>query len=972
MRFQVLGPLRVSADDRALTLGARQQQILLALLCSAANTAIHPDRLVDEIWGESPPRSAHHLVQVYVSRLRKLLGEVDGQPRIVLEPAGYVLRVDAEELDALQLSSLAARARDLADDEQFAAWQFLEQAAALWRGKPFGDLADESELLRTHAAGLTEIYLNAVEDRIEVGLDLGHHLELAEELENLTSHHPYRERLWRLLMLAHYRAGRQVEALRTFQTLRQTLGEDLGIEPTPESADLEQAILLHDPALLWEPPPPPSTLPASLTSFVGRSFEISEVTKLIDTARIVTLTGSGGIGKTRLAIEAARRVRQRFPDGLWWIDLASLPRGEDVVGEVAQALGVATQPGKTLTETVVQSLLRRTALLVIDNCEHVADGVAAFVTAALQNADGVRVLATSRTPLRVSGESLWIVPSLSLPSGGPEATPGLPYSDAIELFVERGSTVAPWFQLDTENSAHIVAICTRLDGLPLAIEMAAAHLRVMTPSEIADALHNRFAVLVRREREEMARHGTLRTALDWSYGLLVPEAQQAFDNLAVFPGSFSLDAAAHIAFTHIDEPSTREMMTDLVEASLVTTLDHAGNARFRLLETLREYALTNLRASGRLAHVRATHAEYFVESFARAGADVGEPAFVDWIGRFADSYGDVQQAIDWFFETGRAVEALSLAPPLMHFWMRTGSAPEARRWGKRMVEAGEIAAPAHQAAAHSAIAFAGTILANDPQEVVAHADRAIALSRESDDQRELGVALFVRANVALMVGDFATVHEVASEGLRVSERIGFDWGRGGCLSSLAFWHFYGGGSLEEARAMAVEAVSIFRAVGDLGGQVVLNPVAAIALRQGDLAAAERYALDTAAVASGTGWEATALVNLAEVFLARSELNKADSTLQRAAVRALDTGLENWFRIALRDMAQLALQRGNALAATTLMGASRRNMPVWGLDPAIYGAIEDGAKESLSEASFKEAADAGYELSIEELLQLALS
>ncbi|MDJ0499157.1 MAG: BTAD domain-containing putative transcriptional regulator, partial [Acidimicrobiia bacterium] len=791
------------------------------------------------------------------------------------------------------------------------------------------------------------------------------------ELEQLTGEHPYRERLWQQLMLALYRSGRQVDALRTFQSLRQTLGEDLGIDPAPESNELERAILLHDPDLLWEPPPPPSNLPASLTSFVGRAVEIAEVTKLIDTARLVTLTGPGGIGKTRLALEAAKRVRDRFADGLWWIDLAPLRPGDEVVAEVARVLGVAAQPGKTLTESVAQSLVRRTALLVLDNCEHVADGAAAFVSDALRVADGIRVLATSRVPLRVSGESLWIVPALSMPDSHSDTAPGLPYSDAIELFVERGAGIAPWFRLDATNSAEVVAICTRLDAIPLAIEMAAAHLRVMTPSEIAGALYNRFEVLVRREHDRVLRHETLQTALDWSYELLLPELQTAFDNLAVFPGSFSLDAATHIAFVHAEDLLPRGIITALVESSMVTTLEHRGDTRFRLLETLREYGLANLRASGRLEGARDAHANYFVRHFAPAAADVGEPPFVEWISRLASSYGDVELAMEWLFERDRAIEALTLAPALLHYWVRTGNAPEARRWGKRMVESGSDSSPELRSAAHAAISFAGTIMADDPAQAVAHADRAIALGRDSNHRRALVMALFVRANAALLVGDFEALYTAATEGIEESERTGFNWGRGGCLSTLAFWHFYGGGSLDNARALGTEAVSIFRAVGDLGGQVVLNPVPAIALRQGDMAAAERYALDTAAVASGTGWEATALVNLAEVYLAQGELENAEQTLERAAVRALDTGLENWLRMALRDMAQVALRRGNALKAARLMGASRRNMPVWGLDPSVYEPLESKTTEILGAASCQEAADEGFALDTEGLLKLAL-
>ncbi len=969
MRFQVLGPLRMFVDGTEIPLGGRQQQKLLALLCASPNSALHPDYLVDEIWGDEPPRSAHHLVQVYVSRLRKLLGSDDEQPSIVLEPGGYELRVAECELDSLQLMSVASVHRVQGADRTSEVWQALTNAAELWRGPPYGDLADESDSLRTSAASLTEIYLRVTEERIEAGLELGYHLDVVGELEALTAEHPYRERFWQQLMMALYRSGRQAEALRSFQSLRTILGDDLGIEPSPASANLERAVLLQDASLLWEPPLPVSNLPVSLTSFVGRGTEVAEVSKLIDTARIVTLTGPGGVGKTRLAIEAARAIRGRFRDGLWWIDLSLIPTGEQVGLEIARAMGIAAQGGKTLSESVAQSLIHRTALLIIDNCEHVADAVAAFAADALRVAEKVRILATSRTPLHAPGEMLWIVPSLSVPEVGHADSPSTPYSEATELFVQRGIQVAPWFQLDPDNGADIVAICVQLDGLPLAIEMAAAHLRIMTPAEIAEALRNRFEMLVGRDRETTPRHETLQAAIDWSYELLPPETRVAFDNLAVFPASFGLEAAAEIAFAHLDEGLARETMTELVESSMVATLGHEGGSRFRLLETLREYGLTNLRSRGDLERLRARHAEYFIDNFLPSLAEIGERTFVHWIDRLDTSYRDVQEAMGWLFDNGHASAGSRLAPALVHYWYRTGNTREARRWGRRILESEEELPGVLQSAAHNALALAGTILADDPAETVAHVAHAVALARESGDSGALVMALFGQANAALLVGDFDTVRDAAQEGITLSQRIGYEWGRGACLSALGFWHFFAGGSLDEARSVAMEALRIFRAVGDLGGQVVLNPVSAIALRQGDVAAAERNALDTAAIAVGTGWEASALVNLAEVFLAQGEYERADATLRRGALRALDCGLENWFRMAVRDMAQMASQCGDGLLAARLIGASRRNMPAWGLDPAVYEAVEAAAIDILGHSSFVEASEEGFDLPIEELVEL---
>jgi predicted ATPase/DNA-binding SARP family transcriptional activator len=590
MQFEILGSPRVMVDGDPLPLGSPQQQKLLALLLVSPNRAISTDRLIDELWGDDPPPSARHLVQVYASRLRNVLGSDGEGSRISHENDGYLVRVRPEDVDALSLSSRIPSARALLATDPAGAARELQAIVALRRGQPFGNLADDCPTLQAEAVGFEESYLEAVTCLAEARLELGHHAELIPELEKLTREHPYREQLWAQRMLALYRSGRQAEALRTYQQLSRVLGDDLGIEPSTEVRHLEERILLQDVGLLWEVPPPPNNLPTPLTSFVGRDAEIAEIAKLVDTFRLTTLTGPGGIGKTRLAIEVAQRLQLQFPDGIWWVDLAPVgdPGGVEIA--LARVLGVTEQPGTALVDSLVRALLRREALVVMDNCEHLASAVADLFTALLREAGGIRILATSRLLLHVPGEVRWSVPSLSMPHVDELTTAALPAADAIGLFIDRGTAADPGFALTAENGAEVIEICRQLDAMPLAIEMAAARVRVLAPAQIVTALADRFDLLGQRDHGVEPRHQTLKGAIDWSYQLLEPRDRRAFERLSVFAGSFDLEAAAAVARPGKSAPRMVDSITALLEASMVTTVRLEPSViHYRMLETLRAY-----------------------------------------------------------------------------------------------------------------------------------------------------------------------------------------------------------------------------------------------------------------------------------------------------------------------------------------------------------------------------------------------
>jgi predicted ATPase/DNA-binding SARP family transcriptional activator len=942
---------------------------MLALLLTSPNLPVSDNRLIDELWGDEPPPSAHHLLQVYVSQLRGLLGPSPDGPRIVREGTGYALRVEPGELDAERFGTAVAEGRQLLDRDLESAGGILARAMQLWRGAPFADLADAPPTVRAHGEHLERQHREALATWIDVHLRLGRHHELLPELVGLVADHLYDEALHGQLMLALYRCGRQAEALATARALEVRLRDDLGIDPSAEIRELYRRILLQAAELDLEPPPPPSNLPSRLTSFVGRTQELNEVAELIDACRLVTLTGPGGIGKTRLAIEVGEQQRARFPDGVWWVDLAQVTDSDTVVDALAGVLGLSPVPGTALLEAVARTLFRRTALLVLDNCEHVAGAVAQLVAAVLQATTAPRVLATSRTPLRVEGERLWTVPPLRLPAEG-ASTADLAASDAGRLFLERGRSASPSFTLDAGNAAAVAEVCRRLDGVSLAIEMAAARLPVLSPNEIVRHLDERFAMLELSAVGRLTRHRTLAAAIDASDALLSEVERAAFDRLSVFVGPFDLEAAAAVALGDADQPAVLAVVTALVEASLLDAQREGEETRYRLLETLREYGLARLRRHGIEDEVRQAHAKHYVDLAAQAAADLGTPAFTPWMDRLGQRYTELQQALGWSLAHEARAVTLRAAPALHWFWFRRGDAREAARWSARMLQGDLEAVPAELLGdVHNAATFAA-VVATDIDAGTHHNDEAVRLSREAGSAQGQATSLWARANIALTRGDVASLRRDALEALAMCDRIGDKWRRSEPLTALGFGALLDG-SLDEARAWFEQALPLYRELGDRGSLVLLNlaPLTEIALRQRDLEAAERFATEAVELGSGTAWEAAALVWYSAVKIERGDPEAAEAASSRAVRVALDAGLENWFRMAVRESARAAAGRDRYEDAALLLAASRSNMPAYGLDPAIYGRVEEQCREALGHDRFDHLGAQGAATSHHELVNL---
>ena len=561
MNFQILGPLEVRSDRGVVGLEGLKPRAVLAMLLLHPNEPVSAERLAVGLWGEDAPAGAVKTVQVHVSRLRKALGDPEA---VSTTPAGYRLRVRPGELDAERfVRGVAEGRRALEAGDPQRAGVVLRAALELWHGPALADLEFEP-FAATEIARLEEQHLVALEARVEADLVRGSHEALVSELQQLRAEHPTRERLTAQLMLALYRSGRQAEALDVYRDARQILVDAAGIEPGAELHRLHEAILRQDASLDLPTPAaelpgeldtdaaaPPigrdvpvapaadrrSALPASPNRTIGREREVESIAERLraGSVRLLTLTGPGGVGKTRLALEAARVVEADFADGARFVSLAAIERSQHVPAAIVSALEIIPLAGESPERAVERFLGVKHLLLVVDNCEHLP-GAAAFIGGLPVSCPRLTVLATSREPLHVQAEQLHPVPPLALPGPGTD----LAAVAAVALFCERARAHDPTFDLEEGSAGPVVEICRRLDGLPLALELAAARCELLSASEIAERLDDAFGP---GPRDAPARQQTLRATIDWSHDLLDDDERACFARFAVFSGGATLEAA---------------------------------------------------------------------------------------------------------------------------------------------------------------------------------------------------------------------------------------------------------------------------------------------------------------------------------------------------------------------------------------------------------------------------------------------
>ena len=661
MRFGVLGPLAAwTSDGRPVRVPEVKVRALLAQLAIEAGRVVPADRLIDRLWGDRLPANPAGALQTRASQLRAALdGAEPGARRLVVSrPPGYLLDVAPDAVDAGRFEALLTGATG----DPRARVELLDDALALWRGPVLADFADE-EFAREVTARLEELRLTAWEQRAEARLEFGEPGVLADELGDLVARHPLRERLRAAHLRALYQAGRQSEALAGYRDLRTRLIAELGVEPGPGLAALHRAILDQDPSL-GGAVGPPTNLPHPLGDLVGRDADVGEVRSLLAADRLVTLTGPGGVGKTRLALAVARDLAARFPDGTWLVELAALPAGappDEVAALVAVSVGLRDCVASDLAGKVAEAVRAKRMLLLLDNCEHVAPAVAELAAGLLRAAPGLRVLATSQRPLGVAGELLWHVPTLAEPS-------------AVELFVARAAAGAPGFALDAGNADAVAAICRRLDGIPLALELAATRVRAWGVHEVLARLDDRFRVLTAGHSGAPARQRTLRAMLDWSWELLTEAERTVLRRLSAHVDGWTLSAAE--AVSGDDDLDVPDLLARLVDRSLVTTTLGDDPPRYRLLESVAEYSSARLREAGEVAVVERRHRDHYARLAATADPHLRGPEQRRWLRRLDAEAANLRAAID---HAARDGEALPLVDSLAWYWVLRGRLGEGRR-----------------------------------------------------------------------------------------------------------------------------------------------------------------------------------------------------------------------------------------------------------------------------------------------------
>ena len=893
MQVRLFGELEAEQAGVPVPVHGAKQRALLALLALRAGQPVSADQLIDALWGDGQAAHPANALQAQIGQLRRTLGAA----AVITTDAGYALDVGPDDVDAARFEQLVAKGRRLFEEGEIAlASTALGEALRLRRGDPLAEFA-YSGFADAERARLEELLLVAIETRVEADLVLGRHGELVGELEALCREHPLRERLRELLMLALYRAGRQAEALRAYTEARDYLVDELGIDPGPALRELEARILAQDPSLAAAGPAGLETVPAPmatgnlrerLSSFVGRTRELQELSEAVRSSRLVTLIGPGGVGKTRLAVEAAATLREEHRDGAWLVEFASVTEPDGVARAVAGALGAAAagligppSPDSTV-ELIVRYLAGRSLLVVFDNCEHMIDQAAALAETLAGTVLGLRLIATSREPLGVPGEVLVSVGPLALPA-------------AVELFVDRARAVRPGFTADGHTRPVINDICGRLDGLPLAVELAAARLRSLTLATLAERLDDRFRLLTVGARTALPRQQTLRAVVDWSYDLLFEDERRLFARLSVFTGGCDLDAAEAVcADDQVPAGEVLDVLSRLVDKSLVAAPDAGRDARFIQLQTLWEYGRDRLGESGEVDAMCARHGAYYRQMAKDAHEGLRGATGPMWRERLTSELGNLRAALDWFIARGDADAALSLASGMAWLWVINSDFVEGARWlGDALGATGprrpELAATAQVLHGYFVCGyFAGMALS--PAAAVLECEEAVAALTTSDDRVRRAEALVLCATVLMRAHEFERSLDVLSEAHDLLEPAVHGW-QLALHDLIVAWNLALLGRLDDAEPAAHSSVKRFDAQGEVWLPVdSLSILALIAEAQGDLdgaSAACEALLERSRAAGQRGYVLFSLLRLAALRGRQGDDAAADGLYEEAIAYSFD-------------------------------------------------------------------------------------
>jgi predicted ATPase/DNA-binding SARP family transcriptional activator len=880
----MLGPLEVRGEgDRPVEIAGTRLRALLIRLALDASRPVSVASLTDAVWDDRPPADEANALQTLVSRLRRTLGHPES---VIQSPAGYRLSLERDDVDVYRFERAAAEgASALRAGDPAAAASRLAEALALWRGAALADVGAFADASR---ARWHDLRLAAQVDRIDAELRLGRAAAVTAELDALTGEHPLHERLAALQMTALAATGRQADALTVYERVRARLADELGVDPAAELQSVHLAVLRGElaPSADESRPLPRSNLKAQLTSFVGREDEVARIGKALEANRLVTIVGPGGAGKTRLASEAAAQILDRAADGIWLVELAPVTDAANLPQTVLGSLGLReahlldrrTQlSAGDATLRLLDALAGKHVVIVLDNCEHLVEASARLADQLLAQCPQLRILATSREPLGIFGETLLVVPPLGQPAADAAAVDALGFP-AVRLFADRAAAVSPDFVVDDHSVHTVIEIVRRLDGLPLAIELAAARLRTLPLAEIATRLSDRFRLLTGGSRTALPRHRTLRAVVEWSWELLSPPERLLAERLAVFPaGATEESASAVCADDAVAADDVADLLASLVDKSLLQPV--ADGTRLRMLETIREYGVERLAERHELAGVRLRHAEYFAEIVRTAEGHLRTAKQLPWLRLLEAERENVLAALRYLADEGQAQQAMEIAASMGGYWMFTGANSDAVTWlGFALNAHGEVDPDLHllvssmfaitsasvhapgaeqfengiqqlgemsdaferaDTARYPILALMRAVIAMfaDAEASTSHMERAIADALESDDPWIVASALMLRATAAENTGDIATMRTSIDLAHKAFLRLGERWGLASSLQVIGLLNT-NDGDLDTAIANYREALRLVDEMGAHDDAAWLHlRLADVHVRRGDLGTA---------------------------------------------------------------------------------------------------------------------------------------
>jgi predicted ATPase/DNA-binding SARP family transcriptional activator/DNA-binding CsgD family transcriptional regulator len=1007
VRVWLLGGFRVSVGSRTIQQNEwrlKKAASLVKLLALAPGHRLHREQAMDLLWPDSSTRAASNNLRQVLYGARRILDPASDSHKSYLSVQDEQLTLCPEtqlwvDVDAFEeAAKTARRARDPA---------VYRAAIDLYAG----DLLPEDryeEWVENRREELRQLYLALLiglaglyEERDEHGLAI-------EALRRATAKEPTLEEAHAALMRLHALSGRPEQALAQYERLRDTLVRGLGTQPGATARRLRDEIATgrFSPTLpagpVQEEPSDPRrhNLPAQRTSFVGREREMVEVKRLLSMTRLLTLTGTGGSGKTRLALEVARSLVGAYLDGVWLVELAPLSEGDLLTQEVAGTLEVQEQPGQPLTNTLLDTLGDKELLLVVDNCEHLVEATAQLMDTLLDSCPRLRVLATSREPLDISGEVNRPVPTLSLPGttdGGSDGRPNEEFTleslmryEAVRLFVDRARLRLPDFEVTQENAGAVARVCRKLEGIPLAIELATARMGALAVEQVAQRLEVSLDVLKGASRSAEPRQQTLRATLDWSYNLLSEVERGMFRRLSVFAGGWTLEAAEAVCLGDgIEQEDILDLLGGLVDKSLVVAGEATGGSvRYRMLEPIRQYAREKLEESGEADEVQGWHAAFFFAVAEEAKPELFGPQQNLWVERLEREHDNLREALSWVLEREEAELGHRFGGALWRFWHTGGHLSEGIAWLERVLAGGElVSAPARV----KALEGMGWLvqLQGDTERAVAAYEEMLKLSRELDDKGNVATALNSLGTLAVARGDNERARVLLEENLQVLRQLEEE---GNAATTLKRYHalnllgilaineeddYARGAALwEESLALAREAGDTYR-VG-----ASLQCLGYAALLQGNYEQATALCEETLVVARELGSAGVeimpeTLINLGLAARARGEHKRAIAFLEEALTIAQEAGRKASVINALEGIAGSAGALEDNARAARLWGAAETAREVIGVvlprgERALHEPHLAAARPRLGERKWEEALAEGQAMSLEEAAEYALA